>query len=193
MGEPTPRRDWSSLPAPTHGTALLKFSIPVGEPTPRRDSRHCPHQHMAQHCSNALMLTCYISHASNASIPTDASEAFESTLHTACHQPVSYAAAMRSPQAAQWIAAMEEEKAAFFNNGSCEIVDLDPSWNLLSSKWVFKVKRDGSGLSHNSIFYIVSTTINIIPSVHFCLNYYYNRKLQEILEQRKKWRTGNRE
>ena len=93
----------------------------------------------------SLMLTCYISHASNMSIPTDASEAFESTLHTACHQPVSYAAAMRSPQAAQWIAAMEEEKAAFFNNGSCEIVDLDPSWNLLSSKWVFKVQRDGNG------------------------------------------------
>ena len=75
----------------------------------------------------------------------DASEAFKSTLHAACHQPVSYAAAMRSPQVAQWIAAMEEEKAAFFNNGTREIVDLDPAWNLLSFKWVFKVKRDGNG------------------------------------------------
>ena len=52
---------------------------------------------------------------------------------------------MRSAQTAQWTAAMDEEKKAFFDNGTWEVVDTDPSWNLLSSKWVFKIKRDENG------------------------------------------------
>ena len=42
--------------------------------------------------------------------------------------------AMRAADAEQWIAAMNEEKEAFFANGTWEIVDADPAWNLLSSK-----------------------------------------------------------
>ena len=52
---------------------------------------------------------------------------------------------MRSPQAPKWIAAMEEEKKAFFDSGTWEVVDTDPAWNLLSSKWVFKIKKDEHG------------------------------------------------
>jgi hypothetical protein len=40
---------------------------------------------------------------------------------------------------------MEEEKAAFFANGTWRIVPIDHSWNLLSSKWVFKIKSDEHG------------------------------------------------
>jgi hypothetical protein len=46
-----------------------------------------------------------------------------------------YAVAMRRSDADKWTAAMmEEEKSAFFANGTWKIVPIDPSWNLLSSK-----------------------------------------------------------
>ena len=93
----------------------------------------------------SMMLNCYISHASYTHTPTCVNDAFELALHTAFHKPVSYAAAMRSAQATLWTAAMDDEKKAFFDNGTWEVVDTDPSWNLLSSKWVFKIKRDEHG------------------------------------------------
>jgi hypothetical protein len=40
---------------------------------------------------------------------------------------------------------MEEEKSAFFTNGTWEIVPTHHTWNLLSSKWVFKIKVDENG------------------------------------------------
>jgi hypothetical protein len=52
---------------------------------------------------------------------------------------------MRRSNAAKWIAAMEEEKSAFFTNGTWEIVPTHHTWNLLSSKWVFKIKVDENG------------------------------------------------
>jgi hypothetical protein len=56
-----------------------------------------------------------------------------------------YAEAMRRPDATEWQDAMEEEKAAFFANDIWRIVPIDHSWNLLSSKWVFKFKCDDHG------------------------------------------------
>ena len=93
----------------------------------------------------SMMLTCYISNASYTHIPPCVNDTFDMAFYTALHPPVSYASAMRSPQAAEWTAAMNEEKQAFFDNGTWEIVDIDPSWNLLSSKWVFKIKSDKHG------------------------------------------------
>jgi hypothetical protein len=40
---------------------------------------------------------------------------------------------------------MEEEKSAFFTNGTWEIVPTHHTWNLLSFKWVFKIKVDENG------------------------------------------------
>ena len=40
---------------------------------------------------------------------------------------------------------MDEEKKAFFDSGLWEVMDTDPAWNLLSSKWVFKIKKDEHG------------------------------------------------
>ena len=91
------------------------------------------------------MLACYAAQPSCTAIPSCINDTFDMAFHTAFHQPVSFAAAMRSPQVTQWMAAMDEEKQAFFDNVTWEVVDLNPTWNLLSSKWVFKIKRDEHG------------------------------------------------
>jgi hypothetical protein len=41
---------------------------------------------------------------------------------------------------------MEEAKSAFFTNGTWEIVPTHHTWNLLSFKWVFKIKVDEHGV-----------------------------------------------
>ena len=92
-----------------------------------------------------LMLTCYAAHAAAPCLSEGDGDHFESVFFSAFQEPVSYASAMRSPDAEQWIAAINEEKEAFFANGTWEIVDADPAWNLLSSKWVFKLKRNEHG------------------------------------------------
>ena len=56
---------------------------------------------------------------------------FESCFFSAPQEPVSYAAAMRASDTQQWLAAMNEEKEAFFANGTWVIVDVNPDWNLL--------------------------------------------------------------
>lgn len=60
-------------------------------------------------------------------------------------EPLSHAAALRSPQSTHWIEAEEEEKSAFFSNKTWEVVDINPQWNLMSCKWVYKIKRDKLG------------------------------------------------
>ena len=82
------------------------------------------------------MRTCCAAHAATPELFAGYSNHFESSFFSAFQEPVSYAAAMRAPDAQQWIAAMKEEKEAFFSNGMREIVDVDPTWNRLSSKWV---------------------------------------------------------
>ena len=83
-----------------------------------------------------LMLTCCAAHAANPLLPAGDSNRFESAFVLAFQEPVSYAAAMRATDAQQWIAAMNEKKEAFYSNSTWEIVDVDPTWKLLSSKWV---------------------------------------------------------
>jgi hypothetical protein len=75
----------------------------------------------------------------------EADDFFDQCFYSAFQEPVSYAEAMRRPDATKWQAAMEEEKAAFFANGTWRIVPINHSWNLLLSKWVFKIKSDEYG------------------------------------------------
>ena len=91
-----------------------------------------------------MMTTCFAAYASLPT-PREYHGLFESAFFATFQEPVSYAEAMRSSQAEQWKLAMDEESSAFFKNQTWEIVDIDSSWNLLSSKWVFKIKRDQDG------------------------------------------------
>jgi hypothetical protein len=91
-----------------------------------------------------MMFTCYAAYAEPFPVHI-AHDHFDRCYYSAFQEPVSYAEAMRRPDANKWQAAMDEEKAAFFTNGTWETVPVDPSWNLLSSKWVFKIKSDEHG------------------------------------------------
>jgi hypothetical protein len=94
-----------------------------------------------------MMATCYAAYASPLPVlyRPEADDFFDECFYSAFQEPVSYAEAMRRPDATKWQAAMEEEKAAFFANGTWRIVPIYQSWNLLSSKWVFKIKSDEYG------------------------------------------------
>jgi hypothetical protein len=95
-----------------------------------------------------LTATCYAAYA--APMPVlhrpEADDHFDQCFYVAFQEPVSNAEAMRRADAAKWITAMEEEKSAFFTNGTWEIVPTHHTWNLLSSKWVFKIKVDEKGV-----------------------------------------------
>jgi hypothetical protein len=86
-----------------------------------------------------MMATCYAAYASPLPV------LYRPCFYSAFQEPVSYAEAMRRTDATKWQVAMEEEKAAFFANGIWRIVPINHSWNLLSSKWVFKIKSDEYG------------------------------------------------
>ena len=59
--------------------------------------------------------------------------------------PMSHAEALRTAESPHWIAAMDEEVAGMFANGTWTIVDIDPLWNLLRSRWVYKRKKNKDG------------------------------------------------
>jgi hypothetical protein len=90
-----------------------------------------------------MLATCYAAYASPLPVlyRSEADDFFDQCFYSAFQEPVSYEA-MRHPDATKWQAAMEEEKAAFFANGTWRIMPINHSWNLLSSKWVFKIKSD---------------------------------------------------
>jgi hypothetical protein len=90
-------------------------------------SSHCSGPSMANILF--MMLTCYAAHASPFSPPSP-NAYFEQCYYSAFQEPVSYAEAMRRSDADKWTAAMEEEKSAFFANGTWKVVPIDPSWNL---------------------------------------------------------------
>jgi hypothetical protein len=89
-----------------------------------------------------MMLTCFVAHPLYAP-PSE--EHVEQCFYSAFQEPLFYAEAMRRSDADKWQAAMDEEISAFFANGTWEIVPIDPLWNLLSSKWVYKIKSDENG------------------------------------------------
>lgn len=59
--------------------------------------------------------------------------------------PTSYEEALRSPDADQWKAAMEEEFNALVKTGTWKLCELPPGANAIGSRWVFKTKRDETG------------------------------------------------
>jgi len=60
-------------------------------------------------------------------------------------EPLSYAEAMRHPDAEQWKQAALEELNAHSTNGTWKLIPRPPGNKVIGSKWVFKVKRNIDG------------------------------------------------
>ena len=73
-----------------------------------------------------LMHACYAAHTTTPGLPVGDHDPFKSCFFSALQESVSYAAAMRAPDAQQWLASMNEEKESFF-----AIVRLLPSRPIL--------------------------------------------------------------
>eukprot|EP00644_Phytophthora_capsici_P003159 jgi/Phyca11/103043/e_gw1.7.116.1 len=52
---------------------------------------------------------------------------------------------MDSPYCREWMQAMQEELHAISSNATWEIVDIPSDGNLITAKWVFKIKFDNKG------------------------------------------------
>jgi Reverse transcriptase (RNA-dependent DNA polymerase) len=61
-------------------------------------------------------------------------------------EPQSYNEAINNPfYGKEWAAAIQEEYDSLMKNSAWELVDLPPTKNLVSCKWVFKAKHDANG------------------------------------------------
>jgi len=59
--------------------------------------------------------------------------------------PRNYKEAMRSPRAAEWKAAMDDEMASLISNKTWEIAPLPPGRSVIGSRWVYALKRGPDG------------------------------------------------
>jgi len=59
--------------------------------------------------------------------------------------PRTYKEAMRSPQAAQWKAACDDEMASLISNQTWEVTPAPPGRSVIGSRWVFALKRGPDG------------------------------------------------
>lgn len=60
-------------------------------------------------------------------------------------EPKTYRQAMECPAAENWKLAMEDEMSSLLNNKTWELVDRSAATNVLTGKWVYKVKRGSDG------------------------------------------------
>lgn len=60
-------------------------------------------------------------------------------------EPLTYQEAMDSPQANEWVAAMDEELASLKKNDALELTEIPQKRNIIENRWVYKLKRDSSG------------------------------------------------
>ena len=67
------------------------------------------------------------------------------TVEGQCQTPKTYSAAMLSPEKRHWQAAIKDELTSLLINETWELVDRPSLKNVITSKWVFKVKYLPSG------------------------------------------------
>ena len=60
-------------------------------------------------------------------------------------EPEDYEKALSSPQAKQWMLAMEEEYASLLKNETWSLVALPPGRKAIKNRWVYKLKMDDNG------------------------------------------------
>lgn len=61
------------------------------------------------------------------------------------HEPLTFNEALRSPEAAQWQEAMQEEYDALVENHTWDIVYISDGQKVLKGKWVYKLKTSNEG------------------------------------------------
>jgi hypothetical protein len=89
-----------------------------------------------------MMATCYAAYASLLPVlhRPEADDFLDQCFYSAFQEPVSYAEAMRRPDATKWQAAIEEAKAAFFANGTWAVVGRNGPFLCAEEGVDFRVK-----------------------------------------------------
>jgi hypothetical protein len=105
------------------------------------------------------------------------------------YEPTSHTDAVSCPDAKQWLAAEDEEVQAFFDSGTWSIAPIEPDYNLISAKWVYKHKlhpepryrarlvakgfQQRDGIDYGDVFSPVVrySTVRIVFALcaHYCL------------------------
>ena len=67
-------------------------------------------------------------------------------------EPNTYEEAMSSPEAREWKSAMDEEYESLVKNKTWALVDLPPGKQLISARWVYKLKQDGGKPKYKARF-----------------------------------------
>ena len=75
---------------------------------------------------------------------TYASMAF-SAVGGEVEEPCTFAEAMESSRSKEWMEAMKDEIVSLRKNGTWELTEAPQNRKVIQSRWVFKVKRDGTG------------------------------------------------
>ena len=70
---------------------------------------------------------------------------FLAIQHRFIDVPTTYRQAMKSPQRAEWITAMDSERNSLIANATCELVPKPPRRRALDTRWVFSIKYLSSG------------------------------------------------
>ncbi|GJZ99349.1 retrotransposon protein, putative, ty1-copia subclass [Tanacetum coccineum] len=62
------------------------------------------------------------------------------------HEPITFQEAINSSEKDEWVRAMEEEMSSLKKNHTWELVDQPPGQNLVSCKWLYKIKEGIRGV-----------------------------------------------
>ena len=60
-------------------------------------------------------------------------------------EPLSYVDALNGNEKEKWLEAMDAEIESLKKRGTWKLVALPPKKNLVTNKWVYRVKKDGFG------------------------------------------------
>jgi len=82
-------------------------------------------------------------------------------------EPKSYEQALKSPQSAEWIAAMDEEMASLLGNGTWRLEAVPSGTKTLPVKWVYKIKRGADGKIQRFKARLVAKGFRQVPGIDY--------------------------
>ena len=85
--------------------------------------------------------------------------------------PASFREAISGPDAEGWRNAMEVEMEAHKKNGTWELIDRVPGEKVITSKWVYRVKKDSNGNPEKLKARLVARGCSQVPGVDFEENF----------------------